>query len=241
MTDHMLMDSTDAFAELGRINFRETTFDNVLAQVAGLALRTIPDAAQVSVTLVGVGGAHTATYTGEQALRLDRWQYEYGHGPCLAAAAANITVPVTDMAGESRWPDWAEYAIRAGMHSAVSVGLPLCESVTGALNVYATDPHAFDGDAVILAQIFAGYAAVAMANTHLYGSRDGLAQHMRDAMDSRAIVERATGIIMADRRCASDEAFAILAKISTYAGRNVADVAVEIVAGQGDFPTPVLR
>jgi GAF domain-containing protein len=229
MTDQMIMEPADAFAELGRINFRDTTFDGVLARVAALARRTVPGAADVSVTLVGVGGAHTATCTSGDALVLDRWQYEHGHGPCLAAAAATITVSVVDTAGESRWPDWAELAIGVGVHSAVSVGLPLHESVTGALNVYAAEPHAFDDEAVILAEIFAGYAAMAMANTHRYDSKANLAQHMRDAMDRRAIVERAIGMIMADRRCPSGEAFAILAKISTYSGRSVADAAAELV------------
>jgi GAF domain-containing protein len=238
MTQQTLMESADAFAELGRINFRETTFDAVLARIAGLTRRTVPGAAAVSVTLVGGGGAHTATCTGEQASALDQWQYAHGHGPCLAAAAANITVPVTDMAGECRWPDWAEQAIGVGVHSAVSVGVPLYESVTGALNIYATEPGAFDDDAVILAQTFAGYLAVAMANTGLYADGAGLARHMRDAMGNRAVIEQAKGVIMADRHCAPEEASAILARISEYTGRDAVDVATELVSSAAETPTP---
>jgi GAF domain-containing protein len=40
--------------------------------------------------------------------------------------------------------------------------------VIGALNLYATKPEAFDEDAIVLAQTFSGYAAVALANAHLY-------------------------------------------------------------------------
>ena len=238
MTDQMIMESTDAFAELGRIDFRHTTFDSVLARLTGLARRTIAGATDVSVTLVGAGGAHTAACTGERALVLDRWQYEHGHGPCLAAAAATITVPVIDVAGDSRWPDWAERAIGAGVHSAVSVGLPLHESVTGALNVYAGEPQALDDDAVILAEIFAGYAAMAMANTHLYGDHADLAHHMRDAMDARVVVERAIGMIMVDRRCTADDAFTVLVQIATYTDRAVAEIAAELVASTTGVPAP---
>jgi GAF domain-containing protein len=46
----------------------------------------------------------------------------------------------------------------------VSIGLLLHGSLSGALNVYAGKLHAFDADAVILAETFAGYAVVAMAN-----------------------------------------------------------------------------
>src|SRR3954452_17567068 len=146
MTDPQAMKPTDAFAELGRIKFSETDFATVLATVARLAERTIPGADDVSITLVGAGGAYTAAFTGERAMTVDEWQYQQGHGPCLAAAAANITVTVPDMAGESRWPDWADRAIDAGVHSCMSIGLPLRECVSGAVNVYAGQPHAFDDD-----------------------------------------------------------------------------------------------
>jgi GAF domain-containing protein len=237
MVDPQSMSPTDAFAELGRIKFRETDFATVLATVAGLAERTIPGADDVSITLVGAGGAHTAAYTGERAMTVDEWQYQQGHGPCLAAAAANITVTVPDMAGEGRWPDWANRAIDAGVHSLLSIGLPLHESVSGAVNVYATKPHAFDEDAVILAETFAGYAAMAMANADLYESTAPLGQQMQAAMDSRAVIEQAKGIIMAERRCTADEAFAVLAKISEYTHHPVGDVAAVLVASAVHTPS----
>jgi GAF domain-containing protein len=224
------MKPAEAFAELGLIDFGTTDLATALAKVADLADRCIPGADDVSITLVGPAGAHTAAYTGQQAMTVDEWQYQQGHGPCLAAAAATNTVTVPDMAGEARWPQWADRAIDAGVHSSISVGLPLRESVSGALNVYATKPHAFDEDAVILAETFSGYAAVAMANAHRYDSTTTLADHTKSAMDRRAIVEQAKGIVMAERRCTSEEAFAILAKVCEYSGHEPADVAAALVA-----------
>jgi GAF domain-containing protein len=235
MTDPQAIKSTDAFAELGRINFRVTDLATALAKVAVLAQRTISGADEVSITLVGAGGAHTAAYTGERAVTVDEWQYRQSHGPCLAAAAANITVTVPDMAGESRWPDWADRAIDAGVHSSMSIGLPLHESVSGAVNVYAAKPHAFDDDAVLLAETFGGYAAVAMANAHRYNGAT-LADQAHAAMDRRAILDQAKGIIMAERRCTADEAFAILAKVSEYSGRDLGDVAAVLVASAVHAP-----
>ncbi|GGQ71563.1 GAF and ANTAR domain-containing protein [Couchioplanes azureus] len=230
MTNPQAMKPTDAFAELGRIRFTATDLRTALATVAGLAQQTIPGADDVSVTLVGAQGAHTAAFTGQRATAVDEWQYHQGHGPCLAAAAANITVSVPDLAGDGRWPHWAARAIDAGVHSSMSVGLPLHDSVSGAFNVYATKPHAFDDDAVILAETFAGYAAVAMANAHLYDSAASLADHTQAAMDSRAVIEQAKGIIMAERRCTDDEAFTILANVSQDSGRKLSDVAGALVA-----------
>ncbi len=236
MTNPQAMRPTDAFAELGRIRFSETDFAAALATVADLARRTLPGADDVSVTLLGAGGAHTAAFTGERALTVDEWQYQQGHGPCLAAAAANITVTVPDMAGDRRWPDWANRAVDAGVHSSISVGRPLHESVSGAFNVYATKPHSFDEDAVILAETFAGYAAVAMANAHRYDSATPLAHHTQAAMDSRAVIEQAKGIIMAERRCTADEAFTILAKVAQDTIRTVRDVAARLVTSAVHTP-----
>jgi GAF domain-containing protein len=223
----------EAFAELGRIRFGETEFAAALAKVADLARRTIPGADDVSITLVGTEGAHTAAFTGQRAMTVDEWQYQQGHGPCLAAAAANLTVTVPDLAGESRWPQWTSRAIDAGVHSSMSVGLPLRESVSGAVNVYATEPNAFDEDAVILAETFGGYAAVAMANAHLYAGRVPLARHAQEARNSRAIIEQAKGVIMAERRCTAEEAFAVLAKVAEYSGRDLHDAAALLVASAG--------
>lgn len=230
MTHTQSMDPADAFARLGRIKFSETNLKGVLAEVSELAKRAIPGTSEVSVTLVGANGAHTAAYTGELAVAVDEVQYEQGHGPCLTAAAAEITVLVTDLANESRWPDWARRAIDAGVHSSMSIGLPLHESVTGALNIYSTKLEAFDDDAVALARTFADYAAVAMANAHMYDAKSTLAQHMQAAMESRAVIEQAKGIIMADQRCSAEEAFIVLSKISQDSNRKVRDVAAAVVA-----------
>ncbi|WP_433727874.1 hypothetical protein ACQP2Y_13495 [Actinoplanes sp. CA-051413] len=67
MTDPRPTEPTDAFAELGRINFRKTDVATALTKVADLARRSIPGADDVSITLVGAGGAHTAAYTGHPA------------------------------------------------------------------------------------------------------------------------------------------------------------------------------
>jgi GAF domain-containing protein len=137
---------------------------------------------------------------------------------------------VPEMAREDRWPQWAARARDLGVNSSLSIGLPVQDTVTGALNVYATTPEAFDDDAVVLGQTFAGYAAVALANAHLYDTTATLAQQMQAAMDSRAVIEQAKGIIMGERRCTAEEAFSILTKVSQDTNRKVRDVAAALVA-----------
>jgi len=223
-------DPAAAFAEFGRIKLGETDLHGVLTRVAELAQRTLPGADEVSITLVRDGRPYTAAYTGEIALQLDERQYERDAGPCLQAASEKVTISVPDTASDTRWDGWAPKAAAAGVGSVLSVGLPILESVTGAVNIYGLRPHAFDDDTVQLAQRFAGYATVALANAHLHDSTTNLAQHMQAAMESRAVIEQAKGIIMGDRRCSADEAFAVLTKISQDSNRKLRDVAAALVA-----------
>ncbi|GAA4587344.1 GAF domain-containing protein [Actinoplanes octamycinicus] len=226
---HDPADQAAAFAELGRIKLGETDLNGVLDRVADLAQRTLPGAEQVSITLIRDGAAHTPAHTGEIALQLDEWQYRQDRGPSLEAAAAKTTISVPDAGRDGRWDGWSELAATSGIGSMLSVGLPIVENVTGALNIYGRSPGAFDDEAIALAQTFVRYAAVALANAHLYDTTATLAQHMQAAMESRAVIEQAKGIIMGERRCSADEAFAILTRVSQDTNRKLRDVAAALV------------
>jgi GAF domain-containing protein len=230
MVDQSPLDPIDAFAELGRIKLHENDLDGVMRKIAELAKRAVAGVDEASVTLVSDRKARTAAYTGDVALALDERQYEEGGGPCLQAAASIATLSVPDLTTEKRWSGYVSRALEAGVHSSLSVGLPVHEKVTGALNLYAMERNAFDDDAVTSAQTFAGYAAVALANAHLYDVTATLALHMEAAMASRAVIEQAKGIIMAERRCTPDEAFTILSNLSQDTNRKLREIATAMVA-----------
>jgi GAF domain-containing protein len=219
----------EALAELGRLRLDETGVDEVLQLIADLARRSLRGASEVSVTLLRGSDPQSVVVTGDRALLLDEWQYRQAHGPCLDASITGDTLIVADTGTEERWPAWASRAVDAGVGSAVAIGLPIQEAVVGALNLYGTARHAFDAETVELAQTFAAYAAVALANAHLYASATTLAAQMRTAMESRAVIEQAKGIIMGQRRCTADEAFGILATISQDTNRRLRDVAAALV------------
>ncbi|QDY08940.1 GAF and ANTAR domain-containing protein [Micromonospora sp. HM134] len=226
----------DALVELSRIRLDEASLDEVLQLIADLARRSLPGVAEVSVTLLRGGSPQSVAVTGDVALLLDEWQYRQGHGPCLDAAITGDTLLVSDTATEERWPAWAARAVDGGIGSTLAIGLPIQEAVVGALNLYGPTPRAFDAESVELARTFAAYAAVALANAHLYASTASLAEQMRAAMESRAVIEQAKGIIMGQRRCTADEAFGILARLSQDTNRSLRDVAAALV-GRATSPT----
>ena len=222
---------TRAFAELARVRVAEIDTPAMLTRVAELVTSSLPGAAEVSVTLVRGGHAHSAAFTGPVALKLDELQYDQGRGPCLDAAADAQTVVIADMTAESRWPEFAEQAAEAGMLSSMSIGLPVQRDIIGALNIYGSEPDAFDTDTAEAAETFASYAAIAVANVVSHEAASTLAAQMQDAMQSRAVIEQAKGIIMVQRRCDADEAFSILVRLSQETNtklRNVCAVLVQM-------------
>jgi GAF domain-containing protein len=229
MTDKQPVDAQAAFDELARTVLSDQTMDGLLQRVAELAQGVVPGASEVSITLVSKDKATTVVTTGQLATALDERQYEAEAGPCLDAAQAGSVASIPDMRAETRWPAFSAAAVEAGALSSLSTPIPLQQYANAALNMYGTEPGAFDDDAIELAQSFASYAGVALANMHLYESTRTLAEQLQAAMESRAVIEQAKGVLMGQRRCTAEEAFDILVKLSQQSNRKLREVAQALV------------
>jgi GAF domain-containing protein len=219
----------DAFAELARITLSEQSLDTVMDTVARLTKRTIPGAAEVSVTIVEGGRAKTVAFTGQLAKDLDERQYQRGYGPCLACVEGNQPIVINDMVRDGRWRHWALDATERGAGSSMSIPVPVQREVMAALNIYRTERNAFDPDSIELATTFGAYAGVALANMHLYQAQGQVAEQLQHAMQSRAVIEQAKGILMGQRRCSAEEAFDLLIGISQDTNRKLREVAQALV------------
>jgi GAF domain-containing protein len=219
-----------ALARLGLIKLGELDLSGVGRHVSQVAAQTVPGAAEVSITVVDGRRPATIAFTSEMALFLDELQYQNQLGPCLQAAAEHTMVLVSDTAGDTRWNLWPAQAAAAGAASVLSVPLPIREDVDGALNIYGRASAAFDDEAVLAARTFAEHAAVTLANAYLYERTVELTAQMQTAMETRAVIEQAKGIIMADRRCSPEEAFKVLSKMSQDSNRKLRQIAAALVA-----------
>ena len=122
----------------------------------------------------------------------------------------------------------AELAVGAARHR---------EGVSAALNVYAREAHAFDDDSRRAATRFAPYAAVALANMHAYQDARRMADNLEVALESRAIIDQAKGILMERYKVTADGAFQMLARASMTTNTKVRNIAEELIV-TGDLPVP---
>ena len=109
--------------------------------------------------------------------------------------------------------------------------MPVSRQTNGALNIYGTDDGAaFDAAAHGLAVTFASYAAVALAGAGVPATTAALAASLQHALDSRAVIDQAKGILRGRHGLSADAAFGLLTRRSWATNRNLRDVAADLVA-----------
>ena len=229
------LDPFDALERLGRLSLRGNCMRSLLQSVADLAKEFMPGTPEASVSLLINDKATTAAFTGQLALDCDESQYGRGYGPCLHAAGTGELVEVADAQAETRWPDYMEHAVACGALSSLAVPLPIDEGIAGALNVYARKPNAFDEDSRSVATRFAAYAAVVAANMYAYEEARDLIEHLERRVESRAVIERATGILMERYELTADQSLQALTRAARRTDAKARDVADTLVR-TGEFP-----
>ena len=217
-----------AFAELALITVDTAPPEQTLRRVTELAKQTLPGVEDVSLTMIEHGQPRTIVFTGPLAVDLDERQYELGFGPCLDAAKTGQTITV-DEDSDGPYREFARVAGRAGVRHVLSVGMPVAGRSIGGLNIYSTADAAFSPAFLEYAEVFAGYAAVAVNNVSSYARTAAEVSQLRTAMESRAAIEQAKGIIMGRDRCSPDEAFDMLRRISQSRNVKLHDIARAIV------------
>jgi GAF domain-containing protein len=217
--------------ELSRVALVDRTLSEVLTEVTAIAARGIPGAEATSITLLRGEKAFTVAHSGEMALAADELQYEHGYGPCMDAGRGGVLLRVDDMRTEQRWPDYVAHLLATTpVLSSLSIPLPYQGSSIGALNNYSTKPAAFASPASLRAgSDVAEVIAVAVANADAHAQLFDQAMNMRVAMESRAVIEQAKGVLMAQRHVDADQAFEILRAASQRYKRKLRDIAFGIV------------
>jgi len=219
-----------AALELSALVVGEWPLGELLSRVAKLAKTCVPAADEVSVLLLDEGGGgHRVAFTGRLAASLDERQYPAGFGPGIQAASAGHVVRIQDTSSDTTYPTFAAIAARQGVANTVSLGLRLPNGVKAGITVYRFAAPALDEHDVEMLQVFGVHAGVVMLNHLLFTAATTRTTEIAGAMQSRAVIEQAKGVLLARLHCNPEEAFQDLAKQSQRTNRKLRDVAAEVV------------
>jgi GAF domain-containing protein len=221
---------TAVFARMSGLLLSQETVDTVLGLITSLAVETVPGADGAGVTLVDEWGRRESSAATDPFVeRADAQQYELDEGPCLASAALRQVVRVDDVTEDRRWPRWSSEATSLGLRATLSAPLVAGDRGLGALKVYALAPHTFDAHAEQVLTLFAAQAAITVANVQTRERADRLSAALREAVDSRDVVNTAKGVLMARHGVDEETAFGMLLDRSRQDAQALSEAARTVV------------
>ena len=131
---------------------------------------------------------------------------------------------------DARWAHFSDTAAHLGVHSTLSVHVPVdVADVAASLNLYARRRVELDAQQRRVAEGYAEQLAAALQSVEAFKATARLASEMAEAMRSRAVIEQAKGILMADEQITADQAFERLVALSQRSNTKVREVARRLV------------
>ncbi len=212
-------------------NAAETRLNRLLNLILETAVDVLGfDAATVTTRHAGEGLA-TIAATDQRMVALDDAQYESGTGPCLAVLDAEGSIYIEDAGkADERWEHFCRTAGQLGVCSTLSMHVATdVEEVAASLNFYAQRHLELSAGEIRRAESFAEQLAAAIQSVEAYSSTAKLAGDLAEAIRSRAVIDQAKGMLMAEQHITADEAFGQIVQLSQRGNVKVRDIAQEIV------------
>jgi GAF domain-containing protein len=221
----MLGRSAEVFS---RVILARTNLQQVLQLVADRALELSMDTNAVVVSWPNKKGA-IAAFAGNGRIELDSLASAPEPAPGTDAATQGRAQVVRSLIVEKRWPEFTNRALYCGVQSVLACPLSDDGQVIGSIVFYSSQEAAFGSQQAAIAQAFADSAAVLLSNAVAYDAATALSAQLNEALQSRAVIDQAKGILMATQGISADEAFDKIRSISQTTNIKVRNLAQQIV------------
>ena len=218
--------------------------ERFLEQVSVAAIQRVVPSTQVVVSVRDGDAMRLVASSNARAEACERAAHDAATGASATARREGRVVVVPDVADDPRWAGWAQLVSDAGFRSVVAVPGRLDGDAELLLVLYSPVPDAWDTPALTTATHYAQELAHALTVCRSAHRQAEVNAHLKAALASRATIDQAMGVIMAQNRCSAEDAFAILRTASQHRNTKLRDVAVAIiegVTGQPASPPPQFR
>jgi GAF domain-containing protein len=220
-----------ALADLTQMLAAGEDLPRVLQRNIDQLASAVPDAGMTSVTVLRDGVWETVAASSGEVWAIDQDQYAAGDGPCLEAARTSRIVRASREQARKWWPGFTRSARTTGIGSYLSAPLLVDDQFAGSLNLYSEQQHGFADFDVALLRLYVTAAAAAIASARQYAQARDLASQLSQALDSRAEIDQAIGVLMARDHLTSRQAFAVLSRQSQHTNTKLREVAAAILSG----------
>ncbi|MGA5202977.1 GAF and ANTAR domain-containing protein [Streptomyces variegatus] len=208
---------------------RSSGLDTLLRDLTDRAVQEVPGADACSITVRRADRLLTLAGSDGLPSGLDLRQYENGSGPCVDAAETGEEQYAPDLAEESRWPSYTQYALSAGVRCVLAVPIAVEGERGAALNFYGVRAGAL-GTGRDAARAFAARSGDAIDVALRIERRRQSAADVRTALLSRSVIDQAVGILMARERIDARIALERLRRASQDRNVKLRDLCGQLVA-----------
>lgn len=209
------------------LSLAAATQERSLSQLTSLAASQVAGCAAANITIWQAGELTRIAASHPDSARLIDAQLAARRGPTLTATTEGVLAYCADTLTETRWPEFAAAALRAGVRSAA------CLSYRGAvvitLTLLGVRPQALQADQLQLAELLVAYGGALVGAVSDYDDTRRVAAQLQDAADARAVVDQAKGILMHALGCSADEALARMREVSQRSNLRATEVARRII------------
>ncbi|MEV5575574.1 ANTAR domain-containing protein [Spirillospora sp. NPDC052269] len=234
---------TDRLAvEIARLGVVGASSDvGTLARVAELAAQAVPGCAGASGVRWAVPDASDGSETPEplahaashpELAEITDRQLARGKGPVFEVVATRRPLAADDVLAETRWSEATSDMLRRGVRC-FSTTPHHNPPVLVTLTLYGVAANSLAPGQHALAALLAAQGSAAVSNTLQYDEVHRTATQLKQAVESRAIVDQAKGILMHALGCDADQAFAEMRRISQTRHLKLTALAQRIVGGRG--------
>lgn len=222
-------ESPEPERDLSRIIASDYPPEAIGALIVDLAVSEVDGAESGALAVTRGRELVCATSSARTAHAVQEMQISMGEGPAVDAVRLGSRQHTNSLVTEPRWPAFTNKALYSGFASVISEPMLVRRSPIGALSLFSSQEQAFGEDSLSRAAELASRGAVAMANSLLYWHKGDLVDQLREALDSRAVIDQAKGILMAREGLTAEEAFTTLLRASQRGNSKVREIAQRLV------------
>ena len=222
-----------ALVELTQLRQADSTDHQVMTEVAGICQRALPGQNAVSISLGEPGAPSLVATDSKLAQTADGAQIQTGEGPSTAAFGQAEIVVVSDARSDERWPRFGAAVADTDLSSVVALPLRVGDEVVGTLNLYSRGHGLTDDATVQSAELLSAAVSAILHQSEVKAELEALTRQLETALESRATIDWAKGILMARHGCTPDEAFQLLARASSRSNIKLRELARRLVEDVG--------
>jgi GAF domain-containing protein len=221
-TDELAREAAELFA------VADPSGSKSIRQLAELVARRVPACSGATAGLWRNDEAVTTAASHPDLAALTALQIETRTGPIVEAVRTGEPSSCADTLTDDRWPAFASAALSKGVRCCACL-VHEFSGMAVTLTLYSVRPRTLDPQQLRLASLLAAFGAASVANASRYGQAQRTASQLQEAVEARAVVDQAKGILMHALGCDADEAFGRMRHASQTQHVKLTEVARRVI------------